>query len=421
MIIQGELSERQRLDSQKNWNIFNLFNGFSYMCLGDTVIILFAVQLGAPEYFISLIGSMIYFGFLLLPLGKIVTARVGAARSQSIFWYLRNGATMMVASCALWHLLGFDVFKGVLLLLGSFLFYGFRAAGVVMSQPLIAEITTHATRARFIGQNFARFYIASTLALLLVSMLLRFNQGVWMLTGIICFGAGLGVFSAQYMSKVYETERIRNSARRPINRVLRAALMDKRFRSMTVAGICCNLIPILIGPISVLALKKGYGISSTQTLLFALVQLLASIAGGQLTGPLQQRYGARNVLLAAYGIILAVPIVWLLAPSTFLWGYLLVPFILIGGSNVLTATAMSSYFIAHTAGHNRVGYSIFNSLITGTGAGTAGMLIGAGLLRVLQTDPETPIDLQGYKIYFLCVFILLLPGFYFLRKLHKKT
>lgn len=100
MIFKEALSPERQASSQHNYCMFNVINGLSYMCLGETVLILLAVQLGCPDYFISTLGAMLYFGFLLLPLGKIMTARVGAARAQAYFWVARNGAALMVASAS---------------------------------------------------------------------------------------------------------------------------------------------------------------------------------------------------------------------------------------------------------------------------------------------------------------------------------
>lgn len=101
-----------------------------------------AVKLKCPDYIVAVLGAMIYFGFILLPLGKTATAKVGGAKSQTAFWVARNVAALIVASSAIWHHFGMGGVAISMIVLGSFLFYGFRAAGVVMSQPLIGDITT---------------------------------------------------------------------------------------------------------------------------------------------------------------------------------------------------------------------------------------------------------------------------------------
>ena len=106
MIYPGPLTRLQQERSQRNYNIFNVINGLSYMCLGETVLILFAVQLACPDYVVSTLGAMTFFGFLLLPLGKIATAHFGAARSQAVFWVARNLSALLVGSATLLYCAG---------------------------------------------------------------------------------------------------------------------------------------------------------------------------------------------------------------------------------------------------------------------------------------------------------------------------
>ena len=58
-----------------------------------------------------------------------------------------------------------------LLLAGAFFFYGFRAAGVVMSQPLVGNITSEKDRAKVIGVNAGFFYLSCLAALVTISIL----------------------------------------------------------------------------------------------------------------------------------------------------------------------------------------------------------------------------------------------------------
>ena len=69
MIFQGPLSVARQHRSQKFYYIFNLINGLSYMCLGETVIILLAVKIKSPDAIVAVLGSMSFFGYLMLPLG----------------------------------------------------------------------------------------------------------------------------------------------------------------------------------------------------------------------------------------------------------------------------------------------------------------------------------------------------------------
>ena len=95
MILNRPLTLREMEASQRFYNLYSAVNGMSYMCLGDTVVILFALRLKCPDVVVTALGAMVYAGFLFLPLGKWMTARTGAVRSQADFWVLRNISSLV--------------------------------------------------------------------------------------------------------------------------------------------------------------------------------------------------------------------------------------------------------------------------------------------------------------------------------------
>ncbi len=408
MIYPGPLTALQQAKSQRNYNIFNVINGLSYMCLGETVLILLAVQLDCPDYVVSTLGAMMFFGFLLLPLGKIATARAGAARTQAVFWVARNLSALLVGSAALFHYWGMrDAAVGVLLL-GSFLFYGFRAAGVVMSQPLIGDITTDLNRARVIAVSVGLFYVSCLIALLTISCLLSVNQSLWMLAAIIVTGALLGFTSSRFIARIDETEEIRASARRPILREFKTTLANPDLRRQLASGFTVNLGIIMMILVSMLALKRGYAVSDTAALLFAVGQFAACAVMSFVTGKIAAAIGPRKTMLHAYAAMLAIGLLWLVAPERLAGWYMMIPFLLAGGSMVSMNNSVTHYFLQTIPPENRVAASIFISVTTGAGAGIAGMLLAGILLKLCAGDPAAP--LGGYRLYFLVATLLLLPG-----------
>ncbi len=409
MICQQPLTTEQRHRSQFNYNMFNVINGFSYMCLGETVLILLAVQLDCPDYFVSTLGAMLYFGFLLLPLGKLFTAQVGAAQTQTIFWILRNCAALLVGSSTIFHAMGWHLFSMGTLLLGAFLFYGFRAAGVVMSQPLIGDFTDEISRPRVIAVSIGLFYVSCFFALITISWLLHLNSSVWMLTGVIVVGAMFGFSSSHFIRKIDETESIRQSARKPIRAELVSALRDRSLKRQILAGFIINLAIIMLVPVSMLTLKRGYRVSDTDALLYALVQFAAAAIVSFLSGKVAAKIGPRKTMLHAYGLLLLLGLLWVFAPAEKSFTYLALPFFLAGGASVALNNSVMHYFLQNVPPSKRVAASIFVSVVTGAGAGVVGMLLAGLLLRVFVPG-ESGGSLLNYQHYFLCATLLLLPG-----------
>lgn len=411
MIYDRPLTDEQRRVSQLNYNLFNIVNGASYMCLGETVIILFAVKLHAPNVIVAVIGSMLFLGFLLLPLGVVRTAQVGAARSQADFWVCRNVAALLVAVSALILPLSQCLAWG-LLLLGSFLFYGFRAAGVVMSQPLIGDITNNMDRARLIARSTGLFYVSGLVAMVTISLILGHYDSLWVLVGIIVAGACCGVTASTFVRKIDETSAIRRSAQAPLFPQLKTAFFDLTLRRQICAGFMVNLAIIMMAPIAILTMKRGYGVSDTQAILFSIVQFASSIAATQISGKITEKIGPRKVAIYSYMLIFPICLFWLFAPaavsSVWMWGLFALPFILIGAMMVSAQNAMVHYFLMAVPKERQVASSMFISVVTGAAAGVTGMFVAGGLLKLAERFLGS--GLPMYRAYFVAAGVLFLAG-----------
>ena len=411
MIYDRPLTDEQRRVSQLNYNLFNIVNGASYMCLGETVIILFAVKLHAPNVIVAVIGSMLFLVFLLLPLGVVRTAQVGAARSQADFWVCRNVAALLVAVSALILPLSQCLAWG-LLLLGSFLFYGFRAAGVVMSQPLIGDITNNMDRARLIARSTGLFYVSGLVAMVTISLILGHYDSLWVLVGIIVAGACCGVTASTFVRKIDETSAIRRSAQAPLFPQLKTAFFDSTLRRQICAGFMVNLAIIMMAPIAILTMKRGYGVSDTQAILFSIVQFASSIAATQISGKITEKIGPRKVAIYSYMLIFPICLFWLFAPaavsSVWMWGLFALPFILIGAMMVSAQNAMVHYFLMAVPKERQVASSMFISVVTGAAAGVTGMFVAGGLLKLAERFLGS--GLPMYRAYFVAAGVLFLAG-----------
>jgi len=420
MIVDGPLSEARQRASRRNFNTFNFINGFSYMCLGEMVIILLAIRLDFPNAVIGALGAMLYFGYFLLPLGKFLTARLGAARSQAAFWVMRNCAALLVAASAVFAIWVNRPLAMAALLCGAFFFYGFRAAGVVMAQPLYGEITDDRNRAAFLAASAGLFYCSCLVALAAISLVLRWSAELWVLPCIIVVGATFGFTSSRYLVKVDETTKIRDSARRPIRGDLRRALGDQTLRRQILAGFAVNLGVILLVPMTTAALKRGYGVSDTDAMLFGLVQFSASAVLSFLSGKVAESIGPRRTILLGYLLLLSIGVWWVAAPVHFHWYWMIVPFICAGASTVGMSNSMTHYFLQTVEVDHRVASSMFIAMVNGTGAGAIGMALAALLLHFTTGADEAESlvqSLAGFRQYFLIATLLLLPGIWLIGRL----
>ena len=226
MILGRTLTAAERRKSQRLYGAFSFGNGMSYMCLGENLMVLFAVQLGAPNAVVALLGAMQFIGYSMLPLGVRHTARRGAATCQADFWVARNVAALLTASAALVWRVSPQAAWG-LVLLGALLFYGFRAAGGVLFTPLMGDVSTEEEAPGVIGFTTALFNVSAVAMLAAITAATHRWQGRDALAAVIVLGAMLGIGSSFFLRGMCETGAIRDAAREPLLRGMRDARLTQ--------------------------------------------------------------------------------------------------------------------------------------------------------------------------------------------------
>ena len=186
-------------------------------------------------------------------------------------------------------------------------------------------------------------------------------------------------------------------------------------RRQIMAGFMVNLGVIMLVPVSMLALKRGYGVSDTDALMFALVQFTACAVMSFLSGKVAAVIGPRKTILIGYILLLSIGVLWLVAPSSLNGFYMALPFFFAGGTMVSMNNSVTHYFLQTVPPENRVAASMFVSVVTGACSGVVGMILAGFLLKLCITDPGDL--LAGYRVYFLVAALLLSPGIWLISRL----
>ena len=236
----------------------------------------------------------------------------------------------------------------------------------------------------------------------------------------LCVGSGwdsmLGITSSGFIRKIDETADLQRSARKPLLPQLLDALLDKTLTRQIYAGFMVNLSIIMLAPISILAIKRGYGISDTRAILFSILQFASAIAATQIGGKVTERIGPRKVAIYAYFMNLIVCMFWLFAPSSartegWWWSLFLLPFIVVGMTAVTMQNAMIHYFLMSVPKPKQVASSMFVNVATGAAAGVTGMLLGGFLLKYGErfAGPDAPPE-NTFRFYFAAAGVIFLLG-----------
>ena len=286
-----------------------------------------------------------------------------------------------------------------------------------MSQPLVGDIAAERERGRVLAISNALFFGSCLLALLGITLLLQRNQSIWMLIGVIVFGATCGIFASAIFYRVDETAALRDSAGKPLGGDFRYAIHSPSLRKQIFAIFFVNSGTILLLPISILALKRGYALSDFEILKFALLQFGTSSLMSLLTGRLALHIVPEKILFGAYAALLMPVLFWLFAPKQYAFWYFAPLWGIAGAATVSATNAATHYFLQSVPVAKRIAVSIFLSIFTGAGAGIAGMAVGSGLLKLCASFAGSSEPLTQYRWYFLLAGMLLFPGIILIGRL----
>ncbi len=409
MIIQGKLSLTQQAAGRKYWHIFNILNATSFVCVADSVLYLFALEIGCPQYIIPIIASFMYIGFLAMPLGKLLIAKTGAIRTIAIFWTLRS-LFALIGATSPFVIAGFGINAGIItLLIGALGFALFGSAGIVAANPIFGEITLPEQRGKFTSVIFRNFNLVALVGLALISFVMKEYASQQTFQIIIAFGVAAGLAAAFAVSRITETSVTKESAKVPIWGSFKAALKNNMGRKLIFANIAVMSGIVLVLPISITAVKIGYHVSDSTALICALIQFGGGILIALISGVVSTYSGPRPVMLIAFSLLLASALLWIVAPAEFSIFHAGLIFLLNGVAGMGTPMALTHYFLNVVSEKDRISYSLFISMISGTIAGLFSFVVGSGLLKFIPMFDYS--GLMVFKIYF-GIIIFLLAGFF---------
>jgi len=419
LIIDKKITLKDQKQGQNFYMIFSIFNALSFICLADSLLILFALKMGCPDYFVAILASFMYLGNASMFVGKYMMGKMGATKTIALFWILRNAAGLVAASAPFFSdqispLVGMGV-----LTISSLCFYLFRSAGVMALTPLLGEITFPGKSGKYISDIFIIFNIMALIALGVLVFLFKEGHSVVLFQKIIIAGTCFGITSIFFILPIKESTTPMLSAKKPIKSEIAKILQNPSYSKLLLANVMAFSGIVLVVPVSMLALKEGYLIPTYKAMFFSLIQFSGSIVIAFITRLLTDETGPRPLAILYFCLLCVISIFWITAPADFYWFYPFIIFMICGCSVMGIPLVLTNYFLATVHEADRVGVSLFIAVSSGICAGLTGILIGSTTLRILNNfNFDSPLNL--YKSYFAIVLVLLLPGIYFISKLEKQ-
>lgn len=407
----------QQKIGRKRYLWFTRINAFSFGCLAESILILYALKNGADDFVIGLLTSFFFLTMPFMFLGKQIVGKKGAAYTYAISWALRNiSATLMIAVPFVIRTIGSTIGLG-LLAFSAFGFFSFRSMGFTANTPIIGEITDKSNRGRFISQIWLHFNIFYLITMSALIVILGRSEEIHTFQTIITFGCITGLISSSLIYHVPETHSPLISGQQPIGDSLSFIWKNPCLRKLLFAWTSTLVIIMLINPFSMVALKNGYMVSDHNALFFSLVQIFGGIVVAFINSIILDRVGPRPMLILFSVGLLSVSLLWGLAPGSLIVYYPAFIFFLIGICRAGAMTALSHYFLTVVPDKERVGVNMFMYIISGSFAGLAGTFLGGGLLKILRILGLT--NLNIYRTYFLIILFVLLPLLFIIRQMER--
>ncbi len=410
-MVYPTLTEAQMKRSQRYYIGFNLLNGIGYLCVGDMVMMLLANRLGFPDWVFTTLAALFNIGCVWLPLGKIATQYWGAARTQANFWFLRNFASVIMASCAIWGHFGHIYIAGAFLLGGAFIFYGCRSAGAVMSTALVGNITKPEDRGKLLAFASMSHHIVSTVAVVGLTFLLHWVKSMWALYGIVLFGAGCGALSAVCLRQIDESDAIMQAAKKPLIADAWACLKDSAFRRMVTAQVCFSLATALTIALNTLVLKRGFGVPDSWAMALSFVGGLLNVGLARPASLLGDKIGPRKAIIIAYGILFFVILFWQVVPATFHWYTWFVMMVMTSFCSMCNGICSGQYFLKCIPVEHQPSAATLQALINGVLTGFIAMGLTALLWMVCDWRLGPEITMERYRFFFILAIPFVLLGF----------
>jgi hypothetical protein len=414
---QNTLSPQSQETGRKRFLWFVRINTLSFCCLADSILILYAIKLGAEDFLIGLMSSFIYLTMPLMIFGKRMIQKFGAAQTYGICWFIRKifAAMMILSPIAIKHI---NQTAGlVILVIGSFGFFAFRSIGFTANTPLIGEITDKSNRGNYISKIWQQFTIVNLFALILLMGILKLSESTFIFQLIIFAGVLFGILGALFVYGVPETLNPKISAGRSISFALAYTWKNMRSRKLLFSWSAATTANMLLLPFSMVALKNGYNVSDFNALFFALFLFLGGIAASSVNTIFLDRVGPRPMLIIYSLGLMSSAILWILAPQNLVVVYHAIIFLINGMALAGTNTALSHYFLIAIPEKERVGTNIFLLIISGATAGLAGTILGGGLLKLLRIFDLN--NLLLYRTFFVIILIVLIPLFFITKRIER--
>lgn len=382
---------------------FFAVNGVAVTFVMDNILLLWALQNGLSAPQVAVLSSFIFLSMPFMFLGRQLSVRVGLVKAWSLCWGLRYIFVIVMIPLP-WLREG--AWEGAiphLLLLCAFALFSLRSVGMVNTVPLIGAITDPSNVGSFHAASHLRFNLLHALTLVIVNLVLGWRDSIGVYQLFLLAGAAAGFTSVALLARVPEPPDQHPAKQQSLRTTWRKLAGHTPLRRLIWTWSGSTSLIALTAPIGLLAVKNGYALSDQVALTFIIVEVGGAIIAAWLVSMAADHTGPRPLLIVGLALLLGPALYWALAPVTPWWPGLVGAFGLTGAAKSILLLALSHYLLASSEREARLDLGIMMQMTSGLASGLAGIVVAAGLLRLLTAGFGEGLPL--YQAYFRIILV----------------
>ncbi len=406
---------------RRNYNLFGLFNEFSFTLVVGNVLILFLIRLDASSSFIGLIASLNYLSFLFILLGKRIIRKLTIVKTMGWAWLLRNTVLLPMIFSPYFASQGKYKTALSIIFLSLFTFYIARGIGLVGNSPLVRELSAGKDRGKFLSTYQILVNISILLSSITIVIFLKAEAPLYIFSGFFALGILTGFIGTGFLFTIPEPKGGNEGAKDRLFDSMRESLKSPAIRKFLLPFAFFLFTSAMVRPFILVYAKEIFSISDRTAMILSISGTFGAIIMGLMSGFFLDRIGAKPLIII-YIFIAGLSLIPGLLPIQFV----MVNFFLLTGlmfflfqlGSVGTENGCQTYFYSTISQRDQVNLGIIYFFIMGI-TGALGSNMGGWYLDLLRYFiPDNPHTV--FRIFFSTVLFQIFIVIILMSRLESK-
>jgi hypothetical protein len=294
------------------YNLFTVFNSFSWSLLTGNIITLFAMRMNASSTIIGLLNALIYVAFFFLPLGKLLAKRFSIIRIYSTAWLIRTIVMIPLIGVPFAVSAGKYNLALTITILGVFAFHVCRGIGMIGNNPVLNYLAMGPGRGSYMTQIQVINSAVGMFAGFIIAIVLGRDPPLFLYSILMLLGIAGGICSSFLVNRIPEPEKPEGESPSDFFNMLRESFSKASFRHFIVILFLVALVSAIARAFLVVYSREVFSQGDGMVALYSVFGGLGVLIAGLAIKFLVDRIGVKPIYLVCtiIGLVGMIPIVF---------------------------------------------------------------------------------------------------------------